>query len=185
MDPICCNQELSEWKWDDLRLHLNLATPSDHPLPQFLTECLTEFPTPLDVSQNNFHLFHLTSIIGWRQALIWEFDLKQSCLSLFVRQGGKMGAEITLVSKVPVELAPVPEKKLERPALLMWIHLRMYAPQRQAIHHYSHAGLSLLRQLQNVQDGHTTLQQPRGNKWHPIGRWNGLAIGRNLFYGIF
>lgn len=95
-----------------------------------------------------------------------------------------MGSEITLVSKVPVELAPAPEKKLEGAALLMWIHLRMCAPQRQAIHHCSLAGLSLLMQLQNVQDGHTALQQPRGNKWHPIGRWNGLAIGGNLFYGI-
>lgn len=68
-----------------------------------------------------------------------------------------MGAEITLVSKVSVELAPFPEKKLERSVLLMWIHLGMCAPQRQAIDQCSLTGLSLLRQLQNVQDGHTAL----------------------------
>lgn len=32
-----------------------------------------------------------------------------------------MGAKMTLVPKVPVELAPVPEMKLEGPAQLMWI----------------------------------------------------------------
>lgn len=91
-------------------------------------------------------------------------------LSLSICQAGgkKMGAEITLVSKVPVELAPVPEKKLERPALPMWIHLRMYAPQRQAIHHYSLAGLWLLRRLQNVQDGHATPQQPGETNGTPL-----------------
>ena len=44
-------------------------------------------------------------------------------LSLSISQAGKkMGAKIILVPKVPVELAPVLEMKLEGPVQLMWIH---------------------------------------------------------------
>lgn len=40
----------------------------------------------LIVSENNFHLFHLASIIDCREALGWGLDLKQSCFSLFLKQ---------------------------------------------------------------------------------------------------
>ena len=68
----------------------------DPHVPQFLTECLNEFPTPLGVSQNNFHWFHLASIIGWRRALNLGLVLKQSCLSLFLRQEKKWEQKLFL-----------------------------------------------------------------------------------------
>lgn len=105
--------ETSPWLGHSLARHLL----------QFFTECPNVFLTPLNVSQNNLHLFHLASSIGWRQALNWGFDLKQSCLSLFLRQEKNVSKNYSrLQGACGAELAPVPEKKLKGPALLMWIH---------------------------------------------------------------
>lgn len=74
------------------------------------------------LNQNNFHLFHLPSNIACRQALDWGLDLKQSRLSVFLREEKKMWEKMFLASKEAVKLAPVPGKKLEGPVLLVQIH---------------------------------------------------------------
>lgn len=148
-----------------------------HRLPQSLAECLNEFLTLLGVSQNNFHLFHLASIIGWRRASDQGLDLKQSCLSLFLKQEKNVSKNYYCLQGAR-GVGPCSGEEAGRRGAADADSLRKYTPQRQAIGHYSFAGLLLPRRLHNVQLGHTTLHQPRGNKWHPFGRLNGLGHPR-------
>lgn len=123
MGPICCNKELPEWEngmtWDFTLTWLLLWSPLA-PIPHWVPEWVSN---SFGCKSKQLSLISFSFHYGMETSLELGAWLKENrALSLCFSGRKKVRAKITLVSKAPLELAPVLEKKPEGPVLLMWIH---------------------------------------------------------------
>lgn len=177
MDPICWNKELpgeENGMTQDGTLHWPLPRSPlasvTHWMPEGVANSIECKSKQLLLVSFSFHYGMVASpgLEAW-------FKTE---LSLSVSQAGKKCEQKLLLSLRSLWSWPLFRRRSWKVSAADADSLRKCTPQRQAIHHYSLARLSLSRRLHNVQVGHTTLCLPRGNKWHPFGRLNGLGHPR-------